>query len=979
MIKECTWILFCIILQIIPIQFNNNSNGSVLQGKNSMIFNSSNNDFDYSIFDKSGFYYWKNVKNINTANGQDEIAINAMSLEGNGILTDITDSFGYNSHTYKVSVGNTIKFETNINNPGLYDFSFDYYSLTENILPIKYSLKVNDDYQYDELNQLYLPTFWKYDEITKDRYGNELGLNQTQYKQWKRESLNDTSGLNNNELVLFLQKGRNKIEISVSEGKFLLGNIYIAGKKEAPIYEQYAKQYLNIPTDVDYIPIEAEAMTYKNNANIQIKSSDDVNASPNVILYDKINVIDGNTFNNSNDEVTYKISIKKDGMYKIAIKSLQDKYIHKKSYAYVKINDQIPFKEASLIPISSSNTFENNELTDKKFYLKKGDNYITIGLTSSNIKEIYLGIKQLINVFNTIGLDIIQLTGNNSDKNRDWELISYFPSIVEDFTKYKQLLEHFYNQLRNVNDTKKDTQDMQCILNAIKNIDKILNDINKLPYRLSLLNKDSNSITYYLSQALEVLNDYPLTLDKIYIYEDNIPKAKNTFFQNSITLIKRFFANLFSNKYDSKRSHDEIEIWVERPRQYVDIMQMITDSNFTNESGIKVKFSVLSDESKLLLANASNKQPDIAMNINAFLPYQYAIREALCDFTEFSDYKEVFKNFYYQSYIQYIYNDGIYAVPETQNFQVMFYREDVLKKLKIDVPKSWDDVIGILPQLQRNGMNFYTPLSANTSFKIFNATLPFLLQRNANIYTADGLSPNLDTKEAVAGMSFMCDLFNIYSMPTEIGNFYYEFRNATLPIGIGDFNTYVQLTCAAPEIANLWKIALFPGTNINGNLNSYTTGLSQPIVMFKKSNKKNSAWKWIKWWMEESTQLLYEELLAFSYGNEYMWNSANIQALEKSLIDENSKEIIIKQIYNLKNITMVPGYYMMEREISNIWNNVVLNGRNVRDSIDEAMITIGHEMNKKNIEFGYIDKNYNIIKPYKTDVESFLKKEGLIQ
>ena len=54
-------------------------------------------------------------------------------------------------------------------------------------------------------------------------------------------------------------------------------------------------------------------------------------------------------------------------------------------------------------------------------------------------------------------------------------------------------------------------------------------------------------------------------------------------------------------------------------------------------------------------------------------------------------------------------NDGIYSMPETMNFWVLFYRSDVLEKLNLEVPQTMDDVIAMLPKLQMRGLNFYYP------------------------------------------------------------------------------------------------------------------------------------------------------------------------------------------------------------------------------------------------------------------------------
>ena len=50
--------------------------------------------------------------------------------------------------------------------------------------------------------------------------------------------------------------------------------------------------------------------------------------------------------------------------------------------------------------------------------------------------------------------------------------------------------------------------------------------------------------------------------------------------------------------------------------------------------------------------------------------------------------------------------DGIYAVPETINFWVLYYRTDILEKLGLDVPETIEDVKQMLPELQIRGLNF---------------------------------------------------------------------------------------------------------------------------------------------------------------------------------------------------------------------------------------------------------------------------------
>jgi hypothetical protein len=55
---------------------------------------------------------------------------------------------------------------------------------------------------------------------------------------------------------------------------------------------------------------------------------------------------------------------------------------------------------------------------------------------------------------------------------------------------------------------------------------------------------------------------------------------------------------------------------------------------------------------------------------------------------------------------------------------------------------------------------------------------------------------------------------------------------------------------------------------------------------------------------------------------------------------------------------------MLERGLSDIWNTTVLEGTPIRVAIDMQKISIDREIKRKMIEFGYLDTNGDVIKPY---------------
>ena len=84
-------------------------------------------------------------------------------------------------------------------------------------------------------------------------------------------------------------------------------------------------------------------------------------------------------------------------------------------------------------------------------------------------------------------------------------------------------------------------------------------------------------------------------------------------------------------------------------------------------------------------------------------------------------------------------------------------------------------------------------------------------------------------------------------------------------------------------------------------------------------------------------------------------------AAEKTEVDPPT---ILEQIKWLRDVPRTPGQYMLERGLSNIWNTVTFDGTPVRVAIDKEVILINREMKRKLVEFGYLDSEGNVLKPY---------------
>jgi ABC-type glycerol-3-phosphate transport system substrate-binding protein len=184
------------------------------------------------------------------------------------------------------------------------------------------------------------------------------------------------------------------------------------------------------------------------------------------------------------------------------------------------------------------------------------------------------------------------------------------------------------------------------------------------------------------------------------------------------------------------------------------------------------------------------------------------------------------------------------------------------------------------------------------------------------------------------------------------------------------------LTNAAPELANSWEIALIPGTESeDGTINRSTCGCAESSVIFKSTDEREAqAWEFVKWWSSTEVQAEFGQTLQITYGDEYMWPTANMEAFDLLPWDTQDKAVIEEFAANVVDVARVPGTYLLEREMSNAFNDIVVNGENEQTRIDSAVKSIDREIDRKLEEFGYTDSDGNIIEYYEIPTIESVKK-----
>lgn len=896
----------------------------------------------------------------------------------NGSQQEEADDYGA-AWMMESEQGISVSFE--IDEAGLYDLSIEYIVQGSGLLSTEAELTLDGEIPYYEARRVLFPVQWMRDneEFAYDTAGHAIDPSYSENREdWLATSLQDPARVKPESLKLNLGKGEHEISLTLQQGELLLGDIRLVPGETRPTYSEYRETVdgefaPGAPADVGIIrEVEAETAPIKSSTTPRAMTDRDLSVTPYETYRRMLNVFGGDTWQQSGEQISWVFDVPEDGYYQLGFRYKQEAKMNEYAFRTVRVNDQLPFAEAKAYRFPYSEGYRNLSFGDAEtgddylVYLEQGEQIISLEADTSPYVDLIAAVEDAIAEVAALGLEIRLLTGNNQDPNRDWIINDFIEDIDGRMFRLADSVEGQMNRMLEEGYLSADNMAYSGLVSSIRRVRNLAAEPNRLPARLNQLSEGTSSVNQSLSDALTELRRQPLTLDKLYLYQgsrNHLPEPESSFWLSAVEGIKRFF-NSFRAEDTVDTEEEVVTVWVNRARVYLDLMQRMADTTFTTDTGIKIRFSLMPDENKLILANSAGMNPDVALGVSTNRPFDLAIRNSLVDMRQLDGFKETARQFSPGAILSYVLEDGVYGLPETQDFYVTFYRTDILERLNIPVPETWQEVINILPELQRYGMNYYSPLSSQSALKPFMFTAPFIYQNGGNIYRDDGVTTALTDEPAIEAVRLMTDLFTIYGLPLQVPNFYNEFRYATIPIGLSNFADYMRLRTAAPEIAGSWEIAPAPGMEQeDGEIARWNTGSAQGTMIFNTSERVDEAWEFLKWWLSADTQISFAHQIQTLYGEEYVWNSANLEAFAQLPWPEEHKAVILEQWEWMIEVPKTPAGYMVERELSNSWNTIVFDDANPRSTIDDKTLLMEREMRRKLEEFGYMEGN-EVIRPF---------------
>ncbi len=875
----------------------------------------------------------------------------------------------------KLSVGERGEVEVSVPDDGQYEIWLTYRNMGKSTLPTEMTVSLDGKLPFYELRRVKLNSLWLDDgQVPKDRYGNEIAPTPYAADIELTNAVNDSTGRSDEPFLLEFTKGTHTLAFEVQDGGMELSRVELRAPVKVPAYEGQA------PDGDGIIVIEGEHIASRSKSSIRAAGEFNAVLTPYSVDKRVLNFLDGASFDTAGDTVSYTFQVQKAGWYMMDLHYRQNAKTDFPVFLDVLIDGGLPSVAARKIPVDYSTGFTDATLQygdmPETFYLSEGEHTLSLSINAQYLTPVYEMIDRVLGEINGLSLEVVRLSGGITDKYRNYDLLTYIPNLVEILTGWADDCKEMVDYTKGLSLSGNSSAFASLTL-CEDQLRRLAEKPEDLPRRLSELSTGSNSASRMLAQQLQDMANHDLSIDQIIFYQTSAQlPARASFMESAGRSVQRFATSFASQDYAAgtgKKGH--LQVWMGRSRQYVELVQNMIDTRFTPQTGIEVDISLMPDANKLVLANAAGTAPDVVLSLQYVVPSYLNIRGALYDLTQFEDFGEVAQRFSPGLFIPYTLGDGIYAMPETVNFWVMFYRKDILQALDISIPDSMDEVKLILPELQRRNMNFYFPTAGMAGMKVFPGTLPLILQSGGSIYAETIGDTTLDSDASLKGFREMTDLFTIYNMPTDVPSpgFYQQFRDGTLPIGIADLATYNLLLNAAPELDGLWDIALYPGlAQEDGSVARWTTGGAETMAILSQTKMPQEAWTFLKWWSSDEVQSDFGSLLQSTYGSEYIWPTANSNAFSSLPIKSAHKQVIMEQMKWMTEAPWVLGTYMLERELSNAFISVAVDGMDARRALDTAVKRINRETHRKLEEFGYY-RNGEMLKPFLTPTVDVVK------
>lgn len=834
---------------------------------------------------------------------------------------------------------------------GLYALEFEYAPQDSNKSSFDLDILIDGKIPFSEAEQLVLPCFYTMSEITVNNDGNDVRPNTEIDTSFHKFVFYDENSSLLAPYEFYLSKGTHSILLKLSEGKIKVSNIKLYAYNAYPTYDEYISKYSDNYSGEALPLIEAENFLFTN-SNYVIASSEPGSAetTPSDPIYKKINVVGGSNWKNVGDLIAWQVIAPEDGLYNISFRYKQSFQSGLNSYRTLYVNGEIPFEEATLLGFKYDTDWQVSDF-NYKIYLNKGENTVALVASMGEIAAVLENLSEVISDLNDIYRNIIMITGTSPDSYRDYNLQDEIPNIKEELSNIAKKLDAVYAQAIEYIDG---SGSLHVLTDTSRQLTDMAGDLRSITKgsRLSRFKSNISSI----SSLSANLHNHPLMIDSISVYGDSDDAFIELGFWKKLSYRFKRFISTFAENYNFETDGEEvINVWIPSGRDQLQVLNDLIENDFTPKTGIKVNLQLVTGS--LIHAVLAGKEPDVSLSRGETDVINFAMRGAVEDLSKYEGYNKVISQFSDNAVLPYSYKNGVYGLPETQSFQMMFVRTDILSELGLEVPDTWDEVIkNLLPALNRNNLTIGIGV-LNTAGALQSIYTTVLTQMGGSLYTDDLLSADLTSQKAFDAFDFVVSLYRDYGIPQQY-DFINRFRTGEIPLALAPYTTYNQLQISAPELSGLWEMCEIPGiVDSDGNINRSQIMSSTAAVMLASSDKKEQSWEFLTWFTGVEAQKNFGLQIEAVLGEAGRYATANIEAMSGLLWQSRQLATLELQRSESTALQQVPGSYYIGKALNSATVLSVTNQDIIpREELTKWDDLIDNEITRKSKEFDFRGK-----------------------
>ncbi len=916
----------------------------------------------------------------------------AVTVDAVKYLKDQTDATvsvvsGYEGEAadcLRVEDDGKVTWEVNIPETGMYTIHITYCSASDKTNSIERTFFINGKVPFSEARYLLLKKKWvnDYTEVTKkdgttelrfevDHNGNELRPACTVDHEWTEYDLIDANGYYANPFEFYFEEGVNTISLGSVREPMVIKDIEIRPYEDKLSYEEYIAGVPNAD-GAEKIHLNAETPSATSDYTVYpVYDRKSAITEPQDASKIKLNTIGSEKWATPGQWVEYEIEIPegKAGLYSLVFRYRQNElsgmYVSRKMY----IDGEVPFEEANYLKFNYGTNWQVSHATNGAenflFYLDEGKHTIRLEVTLGEMGDTVRKVSNIMSSINNDYLEILKLTGASPDAYRSYGFGRVMPDVVTDLVVQSKELREVISYIEGMADVK--TQNTATLEDIARTLYKMGTNEDEIAKNLSTLKGYVGTLGTWINDVKK----QPLELDFIDVQPvtAELPKADSNFLESLWFELKTFVSSFFTDYNslgggDESGKDEEVEIWVVTGRDEAQIIRTLMDNDFSPNHDYAATLKLVAGGT-LLPSVLAGVGPDVALPGAGADPIQYAIRSAVlavnpeayadeADADEktkeynaemrdiFSDFDEVVERFTPASLTPISLYGKTYGLPAMQTWNMMFYRTDILADLGLEIPKTWDDLLAMIPVLQFNNMEI----------GLTNDYYTFLYQMGEDLWADDGMRINMDTNRSLDAFETMCNMFTQYSLPYSY-DFANRFRTGEMPIAIRPYIEYNNVVIFATEIAGLWEMAPIPGMyDEDGNINNVTTATTDALVMMAGTDVPKGAWDYMKWYTDTYFQVNYSNERVAILGDAAKTPTANMAALEELPWTSNEYKALMEQMDgNVVAIINYPGSYILQRYTNFAFLAAYNDGQDPVDSLLSYINIINKEIIRKRTEF----------------------------